>query len=167
MYLFIYFGFAFFKNNFYWSIVDLQCCVNFRCIAKWISYTYAYIHSFLDSLQMFLWRFEITAHLGTWLEGRIFAEGVGRESWPLEFHVRYINTYLGRSSHWFVHNSVPPSLPILDSGLQAGKGGRWHILLEAYHRLKFWNEYFYFSSLNIMEFPESWRLFLPSYLRNS
>ena len=23
--------------NFYWSIVDLQCSVSFRCIAKWIS----------------------------------------------------------------------------------------------------------------------------------
>ena len=30
--------FCFFKK-FYWSIVDLQCCVNFCCIAKWFSYT--------------------------------------------------------------------------------------------------------------------------------
>ena len=33
--------------NFYWSIVDLQYYVSFRCTAKGISYTY--IHSFLDS----------------------------------------------------------------------------------------------------------------------
>ena len=39
----------FFKKNFHWSIVDLQCCVRFGCTAKWFSYTYTYIHSFLDS----------------------------------------------------------------------------------------------------------------------
>ena len=27
-----------FLNLFYWSIVDLQCCVNFCCVAKWFSY---------------------------------------------------------------------------------------------------------------------------------
>ena len=34
-----------FLKNFYWSRVDLLCCVSFRCTAKWISYTYTYIHS--------------------------------------------------------------------------------------------------------------------------
>ena len=34
-----------FTINFYWSIVALQC---FCCIAKWISYMYTHIHSFLD-----------------------------------------------------------------------------------------------------------------------
>ena len=33
-----------FKINFYWSIVDLQCCVSLCSIAKWISYIN--IHSF-------------------------------------------------------------------------------------------------------------------------
>ena len=32
------------KFLFYWSIVDLQCCINFYCKAKWFGYTY--IHSF-------------------------------------------------------------------------------------------------------------------------
>ena len=31
---------AFLKLIFYWNIVDLQCCANFFCIAKWFSYTY-------------------------------------------------------------------------------------------------------------------------------
>ena len=32
-----------FLNLFYWSIFDLQCCVNFYCTAKWFSYTHIYI----------------------------------------------------------------------------------------------------------------------------
>ena len=32
--------------TFYWSLVDLQCCVSFKCTAKWFSYTYTYSHSF-------------------------------------------------------------------------------------------------------------------------
>ena len=36
------------KKN-YWNLVDLQCCVSFKCIVKSISYTHTYIHSFLDS----------------------------------------------------------------------------------------------------------------------
>ena len=32
---------------FYWSIVDLQCCVSFKCTAKWFSYTYVYIHIYV------------------------------------------------------------------------------------------------------------------------
>jgi len=30
----------FFKKSVYWHLVDLQCCVNFCCIAKWVHYTY-------------------------------------------------------------------------------------------------------------------------------
>ena len=36
--------FLIFCSLFYWSIVDLQCCVNFYCTAKWFSYTYIYIY---------------------------------------------------------------------------------------------------------------------------
>ena len=33
----------FFKNlNLYWTLLYLQCCVSFRCTAKWFSYTYIY-----------------------------------------------------------------------------------------------------------------------------
>ena len=30
---------------FNWSVVDLQCCANFCCTAKWFSYTYIYIYT--------------------------------------------------------------------------------------------------------------------------
>ena len=42
-------GVLFFFKYFNFIIVDLQCCVSFRCTAKWFSYTYTYIHSFSDS----------------------------------------------------------------------------------------------------------------------
>ena len=35
---------------FYWSIVTLQCHVSFYCPAKWISFKYTYIPSFLSLL---------------------------------------------------------------------------------------------------------------------
>ena len=28
-----------------WSVVDLQCCINYCCTAKWFSYTLIYTHS--------------------------------------------------------------------------------------------------------------------------
>ena len=40
-------NFRYFKK-FYWSIVDLQCHISFRCTEKWISYSYTYIHSFFS-----------------------------------------------------------------------------------------------------------------------
>ena len=33
-----------------WGVVGLQCCVNFRCTAKWFSYTCTYFCSFADTL---------------------------------------------------------------------------------------------------------------------
>ena len=46
------------KMNFNWSIVGLQHCVSFCCTAKWVSYTNTHIHSFLDSIPMYV----ITEH---------------------------------------------------------------------------------------------------------
>ena len=45
-----FFQSRFLKINFYWSIVNLQCCVIFCYTAQWISYTYT--HPFLDSFPM-------------------------------------------------------------------------------------------------------------------
>ena len=40
-----------FFKTLYWNVsrVDLQCCISFRCIAKWFSYTYTPVYSFLYS----------------------------------------------------------------------------------------------------------------------
>ena len=35
-----------FRKKYFWSIVDLQCCISFRCTAKWISYIYIHIYPF-------------------------------------------------------------------------------------------------------------------------
>ena len=37
---------CFLKN--YWSMVELQCCISFRCTAEWVSYTYTYFNPFSD-----------------------------------------------------------------------------------------------------------------------
>ena len=42
------------KKKIYWSIVDLQCCINFCCTAKWLSCTYIYIY-ILFSYSFPLW----------------------------------------------------------------------------------------------------------------
>ena len=31
------------SSSFYWSIIDLQCCLSFWCTAKWFSYTSIYL----------------------------------------------------------------------------------------------------------------------------
>ena len=50
----------YFFNLLYWSIVDLPCCINFCCTAKWFSFTY--IHSFSYS-------FPLWSITGYWIYG--------------------------------------------------------------------------------------------------
>ena len=54
-FLYSYSGVRVFCNYyqfFYWSIVDLHCCISFRCIAKWFSYIYICMYVFF--LRFFL-----------------------------------------------------------------------------------------------------------------
>ena len=39
----------------YWTVVHLQCCVSFRCTAKWFSYIYTCIYSFSNSFKITQW----------------------------------------------------------------------------------------------------------------
>ena len=36
-----------FNFYFYWRVVGLQCCVSFRCKAKWLSYTHTHTHIYI------------------------------------------------------------------------------------------------------------------------
>ena len=60
--LFLFFAIVldFFKINFYWSIVDLQCRVSFCFVAKWISYIYVcvYTHTHITTV------FRFFSHIG-------------------------------------------------------------------------------------------------------
>ena len=52
VWLFVTRGLYFFKSTAPWTVGALQCCINFHCTAKWLSYTHTcththtYIHSF-------------------------------------------------------------------------------------------------------------------------
>ena len=97
--------------NFYWSIVDLQCCVSFSCTAKWINYTY--IHSFLDS-------FPIEATTEYWVE---FPEApYSRAIQTALFSGGHrLKTYLwSSSSHWV------SSCSILLRWHKTPRGSVWH-----------------------------------------
>ena len=56
---------------FYWSIVNLQCCVSFKYIVKWFIYTYIYIGLAKKFVRIFLYDvlyilIQILFHYGLW-----------------------------------------------------------------------------------------------------
>ena len=61
-------GSTFFNN---WGVVALQCCVGFYCTAKWISYSYTEIFSFLD------WELDTTERLHFQFSFSCIGEGNG------------------------------------------------------------------------------------------
>ena len=58
--------FPFLKNLFYWSIVDLQYCVNFCCPAQWFSCANIYIHTHTH-IHSFSYSFLLRSITGYWL----------------------------------------------------------------------------------------------------
>ena len=52
-----------FKNIFHWSIVDLQRCINFYCIAEWFPYMYIYRFFFIFFSGMVYYRILIHSRL--------------------------------------------------------------------------------------------------------
>ena len=49
--------------NFYWSVV---CCATFCCSAQWISHTYTYVHSFVDSTPILIHSLDFRVYHYTW-----------------------------------------------------------------------------------------------------
>ena len=96
--------FIFFK--FYWSIVDLQCCINFCFTAKWLSYTY--IYSFLFNFKNFLatlhgvWDFSSLTRDWTHApcSGSMEPQTLDRQGIPYIFLFTYLFIYL------FIHSFI-------------------------------------------------------------
>ena len=55
--------FAFLKKSFYWSIVYLQYCINFSCIAKWLLYTHTHTHTHTHTLFWILFHYGLSRYL--------------------------------------------------------------------------------------------------------
>ena len=91
--------FLFFLFNFYWSVVGVQYFVSFQCTAKWTSYTYVNIHSFLDSFPMSV----ITKY---WIQ---FPVLYGSFLWVILYIVVSICQSQSPSLHTFLFFQIPQS----------------------------------------------------------
>ena len=38
----------------YWSVIDLECCINHCCMAKWFNFTYVHIFIIFSSIMVYL-----------------------------------------------------------------------------------------------------------------
>ena len=99
----------FFKTfTLYWNVsrVDLHCCVSFSCIAKWFSYTYAPVYSFLYSFPIQV----VTEH---WAEFPVLL---------LVIYLKYngVASQLSGASILFPHILNPHRAPVGD-----GRSGWW------------------------------------------
>ena len=94
--------------NIYWSRVDVQCCVSFRCTAEWISYTYTQIqpvHPKGNQSWMFIGRTDVEAEtpifwppdVKNWL---IWKDPDARKDWRQEEKGTTEDEMVGWH-HWF------------------------------------------------------------------
>ena len=86
---------GFFSNLFYWSIVDLQCCFNFYCTAKWFI-----IHIYKYSL------FHILFHYG--LSKSIEYSSLCSTVWPCCLSSLCIKYFASANPKLPVHPSLNP-----------------------------------------------------------
>ena len=84
---------------FYWSLVDLQSCVNFYCTTKWLSYTYICVYA----CTFISYSFPLWFITGYWI---YFPVLYSRTS--LFIHSLYSN-----SLHLLIPNSQSIPLPLL------------------------------------------------------
>ena len=81
----------------YWSTVNVQCCVTFRCKAKWPSFIYTHTHTYL------LFSFPVQAITEYWIQ----LPGLCSRS-LLVICVIYSIVHTSASNFWFLSHRLSP-----------------------------------------------------------